>query len=80
MEQKPDSHRVTCVWWFEYTLLLPPEAHILGYFSCGVVGLFDRIRMMRRCGLIEESESLGVGSEVSDAHARSSLSWLWIRM
>jgi hypothetical protein len=42
----------------------------------GVV-LFERIK---RCGLVGRSMSLGVGFEVSNAYAKSSLSLcLWIR-
>jgi hypothetical protein len=34
------------------------------------VALFERIRRLRRCGLVEGSLSLGVVFEVSKAHAK----------
>jgi hypothetical protein len=46
---------------------------------------FERIRRIGRCGLVGESVSMGVGFEVSEAHARHSqplppFLCLWIRM
>jgi hypothetical protein len=38
------------------------------------VALFERIRRIRRCGLVSRGLSLGVGSEVSKTHARPNVS------
>lgn len=38
--------------------------HIAHRFECQGVALFER---MRRCGLVRESLSFGVGSEVSES-------------
>jgi hypothetical protein len=38
------------------------------------VELFERIRRIRRCGLVGEIELVRMGSEVSKAHSGSSVS------
>jgi hypothetical protein len=43
------------------------------------MALFERLRRIKRCGLVEGSLSLGLGFGVSKEHARpSSLSSFWM--
>ena len=37
-------------------------------------GIFERIRRIKRCGLVRENVSLGVGFDVSKSHLRPRLS------
>ena len=40
------------------------------------VALFEKIKRIRRCGLVGGSVSLGVGFEISKAHAKPRVSLL----
>jgi hypothetical protein len=42
--------------------------------SCQQVALFERLRWIRRCGLVGRNVSLGMGFELSKAHAKPRVS------
>ena len=53
--------------WFE------EEGSYICMLSNQEIELFERIRRIRRCGLVAGNISLGLGSKVSKAHARPRL-------